>query len=289
MLLPSRNQLRRLDEELADLGVAAFNRPHEAAMLWATRSGADFLSVLRENEWFEQKFSELHPSVDYTQKPFVTLCVSARSVSYFADPPIVLGTTAVSPIRAVKITEAELSRLHRRHPTDFWELHFQATDAIDLFLADMDFHSQIVRARNMLTTGMHQLGASARQLVAGEIDASLPQGMCLAVELIGKAVAIDAAQGHIDERSTFGHNLPCLFDHICNVLSGPNNTEVEMALRHIPRYEDVRYDAPTMAFRDAQNVYRAALFLCAEAMRRTRQDQLYWKLLEDDQMPKRVW
>jgi len=92
MSKPSLDELRELDDELASEGFAVRERPKKAAYLWATRLGGGLMESLSLWHWFDKAYAELHPSVDFEDKPFALICVSARGVPYRLRPPIVFGT-----------------------------------------------------------------------------------------------------------------------------------------------------------------------------------------------------
>jgi hypothetical protein len=167
-------------------------------------------------------------------------------------------------------------------------LYYQAADGIDLFMGDMDFHPNEVEAGKMLSVGTSQLEASARQLVASSQDASLSQACCLAAELILKAVLLENGMTE-PEIISLGHNIPKLCAAVAKRLSGPNDAEFFSVAGNMPKYVAVRYSPPTLTIKESQELYRRTLFICAESLRRTRHDQLYYKMVADPTVPARSW
>lgn len=284
---PSLKQFLAIDEQLADDGVPGLERSFRAAKIWGAQSG-DMMTALMQEGWFRDRYRELHPSVPYDGDAFLTLCVSARSISYFLKPPMGYGRVAIKPLDHIEITEAEVERLWATHPDAFWEMTFQGFDGIDIFMAQVNYHSHAEVIENMLVTAINQLTASARQLVAGEIDLSIPQGLAMACELVGKSVLLKEGYTQSDVKS-IGHDLQRLADAVTEKLPSPLDAEVQMVAASLPKYVSVRYDAPALNMTQAQDIYRRALFLIADFLRRTNHDQLYWKMVGDDTVPKRDW
>lgn len=281
--LPTIEELARLDDKLADSGSAIFERPFEAARLWGDWEGA-----LNNESWFQEAYSRLYPSVDFSLQSFLTLAVSARGISYFVRPPLGYGRVLMKPIQYVGITEPEVRRLYQAHETAFWELQWQATDATDLFMAYTNFHPSDTRARNLMRTALNQLTASSRQLVASELDASIPQGMAMAVELAGKSVLASRGSAPRDERR-LAHDLVAIHDAVAAAVESPADRAVEAAISRLPAYVEVRYEAPVLTILEAQHLFADALFVISDFLRRTNHDQLYWQLMRDESVPERTF
>jgi hypothetical protein len=202
---PSAVEIISLDDQLADRGVPVFERPFQAAKLWGEKFGNP-LAALESEGSFRQRYRELHPPVPFGSESFLTLCVSARAVSYPIRPPMAYGQVGIKPLDHTTISKFEIARLWHDHREAFWELHWQGFDAIDLFMSLVNFHSKEVLSKNLVQTAVNQLSASARQIIACEIDASLPQGIAMAAELAGKSVFLRLGGAESDLRS-IGHDL----------------------------------------------------------------------------------
>lgn len=285
---PSDNDLKDIDEALAADGVPVAARPDKAMLNWLKSQPDGICDLAAEARWFTTKFAEMHPSIDFNPKPFVFLAASARGIAYGLHPPIVYGQGSLDPIRSVKISGPELERIWKGDPTAFWELYFQAADGIDLFLSDLDFHPTNAEAAKMLAVGTNQLEASARQLVAGASDASLSQACCLSCEMVLKAVLRERGVAEARVRN-LSHRIQDLAAELVSVLPSPNDQEFLAVASSMPSYVSVRYDPPDHSVQDAHDLYRRALFVCAEALRRTRHDQIYYKMIDDPAIPPRVW
>lgn len=283
---PSPAQLIELDDRLADCGIPVMKRPFEAARLWGDQRENPLLGLTKEG-WFREAYRELHPSVPFDSASFLTLCLSARGVSYIIRPPMAYGRVGIKPLDHTDITAQEVARLWHAHPEAFWELHWQGFDAVDLFMARVNFHPSMPAAQNMMETAVNQLTASARQLVAGEIDSSLPQGVVMACELAGKAVLLHTG-ATLESLKQVGHNLDKLLTEISIKLPSPIDAMTQSVVNSMPAYVAVRYDAPHMSMNDAQDLFRKAMFLVAEFLRRTNHDQGYWRKVTDGSMPDRV-
>lgn len=276
-----------LDDELADRGVPIFSRPFEAAKVWAERAG-NLMLALEHERWFQDAYSKIHPSVDFSADSFLTLAASARGISYYLKPPMAYGRVAIQPINYVAISEGELGQLYRRHVNSFWELHWQACDGVDLFMALVNFHPAGTAAQNMIITAVNQLTASSRQLIASEIDSSLPQGVAMAAELAGKAVL--ASMGSTDKQlRTLGHDVPAIVSAVSADLPSPCDTLVAAAAARLPPYVQVRYDAPILSIVEGQHIFADALFVTADLLRRTNHDQIYWRAAMADDIPARAF
>lgn len=281
---PSPVEIIALDDELADLGIPVFDRPFEAAKLWGKRNGGEW-TALEKEEFFRLEYRNLHPSVPFDADSFLTLCVSARGVSYFIRPPMTYGRTAIKPIEYTSISKFEISRLWHDHPNAFWEMQWQGFDATDLFMSLVNFHSKDLSAQNMMRTAVNQLTASARQLVACEIDSSLPQGIAMAAELAGKATYL-----HLEGKDALrdiGHDLQKLASKVADLKPSPVDASVAFVANQLPEYVKARYNSPAMTIAGAQDLYRKAMFFVADMLRRTNHAQGYWQMLESDMMPNR--
>lgn len=286
---PTGDDILNIDDKLADQGVPVFERPLEASKIWGERHGGMVLGLDKEG-LFRDAYRHLHPSVPFESESFLTLCVSARGVSYFIRPPMAYGRVAIRPMDHTKISQDELGRLFHRHPTEFYELQWQGFDAIDLFAALVNFHPSNQAAKNMIGTAVNQMTASARQLVACEIDSSLPQGMALACELAGKAVYLHCDGDPAKLKKPIGHDMPVLIDEIRKTGKlpvSPVENQVDAIAAEMPRYAEARYNSPPMTTLDAQDLFRKSMFLMADLLRQTNHDQGYWGKLGDGDMPTR--
>lgn len=285
---PTVRDILDIDDRLADQGVPVFRRPLEASKIWGERHGGLSFGLTKEG-LFREAYRNLHPSVPFDSDSFLTLCVSARGVSYFIKPPMAFGRVAIRPMEHTQISKEELSRLFHRHSSDFYELQWQGFDAIDLFMALVNFHPNDQTARNMIGTAINQMTASARQLVACEIDASLPQGMALACELAGKSVFLHC-DGDPKKLKKIGHDMPMLIKEIRKTKrlpASPVQDQIDAIASEMPRYVEVRYSSPPMTICDAQDLFRKSMFLIADLLRQTNYDQGYWHKLRDGDMPSR--
>lgn len=283
---PSFDQLIEIDDELADKGIEAFKRPYEAARLWGLKHGNEFLVALKMEGWFGDTYRQLHPSIDFSAESFLTLSVSARGISYFVKPPIAYGTVAIKPMDYVAISQNEMGRLWHRHPDAFWDLQWQGFDAVDLFMSLVNFHPTEILATNMMQTAVSQLTASARQLVACELDSSLPQGMAMACELAGKSLLVANGSSERELRA-LGHDLTRIHNSIKEILPSPIDFDINEAIKCLPAYVTVRYNAPVLQISAAQDLYRKAMFIVADFLRRTNHSQGYWDMLASGEMPGR--
>jgi hypothetical protein len=285
--LPSAEDFMELDDQLAADGIPIFSRPFAAAKHWADKTG-NILFALENERWFQNAYKSLHPSVDFSADSFLTLAASAQGISYAVKPPIAYGRVAIQPLKHVKISEDEVGRLYRRHPKSFWELQWQACDGVDLFTALVNFHPSEERAKNMMTTAVNQLTASSRQLIASELDASLPQGMAMSVELAGKAILLSMGVTEKELRE-LGHDLPALAASIAAKVSSPCDATVADVVSELPKYVEVRYDAPILTIVEAHRIFAHSMFVVADFIRRTNHDQLYWKCMTDSKVPVRTF
>jgi hypothetical protein len=285
--LPAAEEFVELDDQLATQGVPIFSRPFAAAKLWAEKTG-NILLALENERAFQDAYRQLYPSVDFAADSFLTLAASSRGISYCLKPPLGYGRVAISPIAHVTISEGELHRLYSRHPGAFWELQWQACDGVDLFMALVNFHPREERAKNMMTTAVNQLTASSRQLIASEIDASLPQGVAMSVELAGKSVLASIGVAE-QELRTLGHDLPALATSIAAKLTSPCDGTIADVIGKLPKYVEVRYDAPVLTIVEAQHIFAYGMFVVADFLRRTNHDQMYWKILDEGEAPDRTF
>jgi hypothetical protein len=287
--LPTDDQIRALDDQLANEGRPAQTRPDAAMWRWFKHIGEMPSDLAAISQWFIRKFALLHPSVNFQHRPFAFLCVSARGIAYELNPSVILGRqVTIDPVRCVRIHQTELARIYRGHPKDFWEMYFQAADGVDLFLGVIDLHPKQAEAEKMLSVGTDQLAGSARQLVACANDSSLSQATCLAVEMVLKAVLHENGVS-LERLKQIGHKIPDLCAEVAGRLSGPNDQEFAAVANTMPSYVTVRYRPPALDMNEAQDIYRRALFLCAEGLRRTRSDQIYYKMIADSTIPSREW
>ncbi|MEC7817260.1 MAG: hypothetical protein VX454_01195 [Pseudomonadota bacterium] len=285
---PHPDDIIRIDDRLADEGVPVLRRPIEATKIWGEEHDG-IASALDKEGLFADAYRQLHPSVPFDSESFLTLCVSARGVSYSIKPPMGYGRVAIKPMDHTVITQGELARLYHRHEPDFFELHWQGFDAIDLFMSLVNYHPADKAASNMMDTAVNQMTASARQLIACELDSSLPQGMAMACELAAKSVLLHCGED-ASRLKKIGHNVPQIIELIRDsgaLATSPVQDDVDMVATMLPKYVEVRYNSPPMTMLDAQNLFRRSMFLIADLLRQTNHDQGYWRKLTDGDMPPR--
>ena len=107
---PSIADVLRLDNRLADEGVPVLKRPLRAAKIWSDENSNLMLGLTKEGI-FREAYRELHPSVPFDSASFLTLCVSARGVSYIIRPPMGYGTVAIKFQDHIDITDQEMARV----------------------------------------------------------------------------------------------------------------------------------------------------------------------------------
>jgi hypothetical protein len=285
---PTDAEIEELDDRFSTEGVPVLNWPTMAMSEWMSKNGAFPENFAASAEWFRNKFAALHPSVDFSNQPFAFLSVSARSISYQMKPPMVFGHRSINPIDHLAIQQNELERIFNKDPTSFWEMYYQAADCIDLFAGSENFHPTVPAARGILSVGFSHLEAIARQLVAGRVDASTSHAVCAAVETISKAVLTE--QGQKDKQlRDLGHNIGKICKAITKEFAGPNDSEYLMVADTMPELVKSRHHPTALNMMETQNLYRKALFLSAEALRRTGHDPLYYKVDRDSTIPRRKW
>lgn len=291
MKLPTDEEIAALDRELADEGVAPHDRPEsvpwpEGAMIGP---GVNTMKVFADH--VRSKFQALHPSVNWEPKPFAYLCVSARAVSYRLSPPVVFGQISINPMKFIAITEPELERIHREHPASFWEMMYQAADGIDLFMARINFKPPQPEAALFMHRGALLLEGDARELVEGIADPSLAHTATLAAELILKAVlhSRGVALDKLKSMKEFGHDLPKLCAELAKQFPNSRDSELAGVAASMPNNIDARYKLSSQTYAEGQDVFRRALFICAEALRRTNHDEIYGKMAADPSVPRRYW
>ncbi|HMN54933.1 MAG TPA: hypothetical protein PKC32_12190, partial [Sphingopyxis sp.] len=142
-------------------------------------------------------------------------------------------------------------------------------------------------AQHRIETAVCQLTASSRPLVSCEIDSSLPQGMVMACELAGKAVLLRDGMSPESVRQ-IRHDMPRLFSEVSARIASPLDSIVGNVIASLPDYVAVRYDAPPMTIADAQDLFRKAMFIVADFLRRTNHDQAYWREVTAGKLPARV-
>jgi hypothetical protein len=169
------------------------------------------------------------------------------------------GAIAIKPLEYTNITDQEVARLWHDHKEAFWELHWQSVDAIDLFMARVNFHTKDVAAQNRIEPAVCQLTASSRQR-----DGMSPKSV-----------------------RGIGHDLNRLFSELSWRIGSPIDSTVADVIASFPEYVDVRYDAPPMTMLNAQNLFRKAMFVIADFLRRTNHDQMYWREAETGKLPPR--
>lgn len=289
---PDADQLRAMDDELALKGVPILDRPKEAALLWAQRNGRGFVDSIADWRWFDQAFAQLHPSVNFDDKPFALLCVSARGVPYKFNPPIVFGQVRLNPLEFVSVGQDELERIYCADPDAYWDLTYQAADAFDLFTCNLSHIDCGPEASKMIGVGYSELEASARQLISGTSSShSLAHAACVAVETIAKGVLSAAGSAEIDLRK-LKHNLQGICTALAELVPSTNDYEFLTVASTMPDLVASRYTPKTLNGAEMLDLYRRALFLCAEAMRRTDKglaSLLYRQIAEDQMVPKRRW
>ena len=144
----------------------------------------------------------------------------------------------------------------------------------------------------MIAVGYSELEASARQLIAGTpSDASLAHSMCVMVETISKGVLVSAGVPHGDLLS-LSHRIPDICAALAAQLHGPNDAEYLKVAGMMPALVASRYQPARLNGAEALDLYRKALFLSAEALRRTSiglTNLMYRHLTDDATVPARIW
>ena len=152
----------------------------------------------------------------------------------------------------------------------------------------LNFHADAPAALSMVAVGCDHLEASARHLVAGATDASLAHAMCAAVETVTKGVLASLGTNETELRN-LGHVIEKACTELARRSPGPNDAEYLTVSRTMPALVTSRYEPKQMNALEASDLYRRALFLCAEALRRTNHDSLYRQFEADPQVPMRKW
>jgi len=285
----SPGEVLAADQKLAAEGVSVVERPNKAMLEWLRtppfyNGPIDLPSIGR---WFDDAWKGLHPSVQFTDRPFMFLAVSALGVSYRCDPPIVFGSLSINPMSLIRMTNEESHRIFHQAPLDWWELHNQAVDCMDLWLNRMEFQGGAT-AFKRLSVAVGQLEASARQLVASSLDPSLAQGVAMIAEMSLKAVLSKLGLTD-DELVSLSHHLGKAVKRLAELSPHPANDELVHVVASLPKYATVRYDPPDWKIADAQDHFRRALFVASEAMRRVGRYQTADQVRQDSTVPKRRW
>ena len=286
---PTPIEVNVADRKLAAEGVSVVDRPNRAMLEWLRTppfyNGPIDLPTI--GRWFDEAWKALHPSVQFGDKPFMYLAVSALGVSYRCDPPIVFGSIGINPMNLVKITPAESQRVFQQAPLAWWEMHHQAVDCMDFWLNRMEFQGGPT-AFNRLGVAAGQLEASARQLLACANDPSLPQATAMIVEMSLKA---SLSKLGVDDRElvSLGHDLEKATKRLCELSPHSSDDELKSVVVSLPKYVAARYDPPTWTAAEPQDCYRRALFIGSEAMRRTGRHRVADQVRGDPAVPKRSW
>ncbi len=266
--LPTEAQLIAIDHTLATEGVSIIDRPDKAMFHWATEIGSFPGDDLGEiSRWFTDQFAKLHPSVDFTNRPFALMCVSALGIAYQLDPPMIVGTVAIDPLAYVKITPQELGRLAERDPALPMELRLQAADGIEFFMNNLSILGASPAALGMLRVGYSHLEAGARQILAGAGDSSMPHAMATAVEVVTKSMLTCVGLSDA-ELFKIGHRLDKAAETLAAQRPAVNDQTYIAVARSIPQLVASRYGGTQLNLLATHDLYRRAMFLCAEALRR---------------------
>lgn len=293
MRRPTDQELQDLDFELRTSGTALLDLPRAALFEWCRRQGmSDFTQMLTHQRWFVGAFTKLHPSFDFDDRPFALMCVSALGIPYKLNPPIYFGSMRVNLMEFVRIQPDELARLHALQPAAYWDLHYQAADSIDFFRADLSHPSGTLESAAMTEVGYQHLQTSARRLVEGvRPSADLAHILATAVETVTKGVL--AGYGVPKETlMKYGHNLKQACEALADICPLSDDAEYVAVAGTLPTLVSSRYEPKELTSREGLDLYRRALFLCAEAVRRGDNSgggSAYQHLLNDPQVPPREW
>jgi hypothetical protein len=213
------------------------------------------------------------------------LAVSALGVSYRCDPPIVFGAPNIDVMKLVRITPTESQRIFQDSPRAWWEMYYQALDAIDLWLNRMDL---LPGQYPGLSVAFSQLEASARQLVACSPDSSLPQSVALITELSIKG-ALFSAGFKMRDLEKLGHNVKLAAAKLCEISKLGNNSDFLQAVASIPPYIESRYSPPPWEMPMAQQHYKTVLYIASEALRRSGEHRMGHAARHRLDIPARPW
>ncbi len=285
IIIPTKEQLAILDQQLAAAGVAILDRPEKAAKIFYKSQGRYEIEALHAEPWFNKKYKALHPSVDFSPRPFMIMCGSALGISYFLKPPLIIGETYLDLSKYIYIEDREIKRIYDQDAAAYDELCFQAADGVDLWHSKLNFNSLSAESQQQRNIGLSLLAAYARQLIACEIDASLPQGMALACELVGKSIAVYLSDGQINVKQEFGHDLSKLAKYIIEKAPSQFDEAFDDTAKKLPQYVASRYASSSQSILQSQNTYRSALFFCAEAMRRGIGEGIAWEVFDEAHVP----
>lgn len=290
---PTPQELLVLDERLAEEGVAIQARPHSAATLWASQNGKGLQEAISQWRWFNQAYAALHPSVSFGDNE-QALCVTARGVAYRFSIPFIFGHYPLDPLEFVIIGSFELDRIKKDHPESYFSLIYQSADIFDLFTMDRVRIDGNQNSSEMMAVGTSLLRDTARALVAGATGAhaGLAHTMCVAVETITKSALIALGVETTSSVSKYGHS----FQRMCKALQescpAVNDEEYLLASGGMPNLVQTRYGGGRRTTADEHKLFRRALFLSAEAMRRTSvnlNNLFYRDLREMPAYPPRRW
>lgn len=111
------------------------------------------------------------------------------------------------------------------------------------------------------------------------------------VETISKGVLLSAGASE-SELISLNHRIPDICSAVAARRPGPNDDEYLRVAATMPMIVSSRYKPPALNGHEALDLYRRALFLAAEALRRTNvglTSLFYRHLADNTKVPARVW
>lgn len=262
----TREFIIQKDTELMNLGISLHARPFHVNLAWMEYAGING-NVLDEErrKIIEKIYEELYPPKSINIPPLFTGGAAIRDNIYLVEVPIIYGSVHIEPIKQIKIAPAELEKIYRNFPEDFWSAMYQSADALDFGYSIDDLTKS--NDNDFLRNAANNLTATFRTLL-GKLDTEAAlQSACLTIELTGKGILKEKKYTN-EQLKELGHNLVKITEEVSKLELSKDDNEVLNVVAKLPNYVQSRYSKTNMTKLELVNTAVNVQFAAASLLRR---------------------
>ncbi|MCA0373875.1 MAG: hypothetical protein LCH83_13615 [Proteobacteria bacterium] len=262
----TREFIIQKDTELMKLGISLHARPFHVNLAWMEYAGINGNVVDEERrKIIENVYDEIYPPKSTNMPPLFTGGAAIRDNVYLVEVPIIFGSVHIEPIKQIQIEPAELEKIYKNFPEDFWNALYQSADALDFGYSIDDLTK--ANDNDFLRNAATNLTAAFRTLLGKrDIDAAL-QSACLTIELAGKGILKEEKYSN-EQLKAMGHNLVRITKEVIKIKPSKDDNEVLNVVAKLPNYVQSRYSKTNMTKLELVNTAVNVQFAAASLLRR---------------------